>query len=179
MWESYAADMRPKLPGRPANAQVSSDAKAEPTPPKQNTPIPEFRVGEAVRHDKASVSITPAAQAWARTARMDTKTFGKMKKGRMAPEARIDLHGMTVEEAHAALIAFILSRQSQGKRLVLVITGKGRGDGPFPAERGILRRQVPHWLTLPPLAGAVLDVAPAHRRHGGEGAYYVYLRRPA
>ncbi|MEC7257418.1 MAG: Smr/MutS family protein, partial [Pseudomonadota bacterium] len=54
---------------------------------------------------------------------------------------------------------------------------KGEDTGPIPRVRGILRRQVPHWLTTPPLAQAVLDFTPAHIRHGGEGAFYVYLRR--
>jgi len=63
---------------------------------------------------------------------------------------------------------------------VLVITGKGRDDdgpGPIPRRRGVLRHQVPQWLSRPPLGPAVLQVTPAHRKHGGEGALYVYLRR--
>ena len=82
--------------------------------------------------------------------------------------------------AHPALVRFILRAQSDGKRLVLVITGKGRpGDEAvlYPTPRGILRRQVPHWLDIPPLAQAVLQVTPAHIRHGGDGAFYVYLKR--
>ncbi len=111
---------------------------------------------------------------------MDRKAFQKMKRGKATPEARLDLHGMTVAAAHVALTAFILSAQARGKRLVLVITGKGRASddaGPIPARTGVLRQQVPHWLGLPPLRSAVLQVTEAHQRHGGSGAYYVYLRR--
>ncbi|WP_371687459.1 Smr/MutS family protein [Thalassococcus sp. S3] len=112
---------------------------------------------------------------------MDQKAFGKMKRGKLVPEGRIDLHGMTLDRAHPALIRFILASQASGKRLVLVITGKGRkgaDDGPIPTPRGILKNQVPQWLTMPPLAHAVLQVSEAHISHGGAGAYYVYLKRP-
>ena len=102
----------------------------------------------------------------------------KLRRGKLAPEARIDLHGMTLAEAHVALTGFILMSRTLGRRLVLVITGKGRSrGGSAPMQPGALRQQVPDWLRLPPLGEAVLQVAPAHRRHGGEGAYYVYLRR--
>ncbi|HRO15757.1 MAG TPA: Smr/MutS family protein, partial [Paracoccus sp. (in: a-proteobacteria)] len=97
---------------------------------------------------------------------------------KLRPEARIDLHGMTLAVAKAELTGFILSAQSAGRRLVLVITGKGKGDhGPLPTRAGALRHEVPHWLYMAPLAQAVLQIVPAHLRHGGEGAYYVWLRR--
>lgn len=113
---------------------------------------------------------------------MDTKTYGKMKRGKMVPEARIDLHGMTLDQAHPALTQFILTSYSRGFRLVLVITGKGQRDDPhdpIPQQRGVLKRQVPMWLRMAPLNTAVMDVAEAHIRHGGGGAFYVYLRRTA
>jgi DNA-nicking Smr family endonuclease len=112
--------------------------------------------------------------------RMDRKSFQKMKRGKSVPEARLDLHGMNVAAAHSALAGFILSAQTKGKRLVLVITGKGRvtdDTGPIPVRPGILRQQVPQWLGLAPLSSAVLQVSEAHQRHGGSGAFYVYLRR--
>ncbi|MGB8624362.1 MAG: Smr/MutS family protein [Paracoccaceae bacterium] len=112
--------------------------------------------------------------------RMDRRSFERMKRGRISPEGRIDLHGMTLAQAHPALISFILQSHGAGKRLVLVITGKGRDgadDGPMPVRRGVLKHQVPQWLNSAPLAGAVLQITPAHRKHGGSGAYYVYLRR--
>jgi DNA-nicking Smr family endonuclease len=111
---------------------------------------------------------------------MDRRTFQRIKRGKSKPDARIDLHGMTVAVAHPALTSFVLKSHAAGHRLLLVITGKGRGgedDDPVPVRRGILRQQVPHWLTIPPLASVVLQVEPAHDRHGGSGAFYVYLRR--
>jgi DNA-nicking Smr family endonuclease len=111
---------------------------------------------------------------------MDRRRFEKLRRGRLAPEARLDLHGMTSARAHAALAAFVLAAHGSGLRLVLVITGKGRpggSDDHAPHRAGVLRHGVPHWLAAPPLASKVLQVAPAHFKHGGAGAYYVYLRR--
>lgn len=110
---------------------------------------------------------------------MDRRRFDKMRRGRLEPEGRLDLHGMTSERAHAALTAFILSAAAQEMRLVLVITGKGKADDSAhqPRRHGILRHSLPHWLAAPPLIGLILEIAPAHQRHGGAGAFYVYLRR--
>ena len=111
---------------------------------------------------------------------MDARTHRKMTQGKLRPEARLDLHGMTLAAAQPRLMQFILSCHGNGLRLVLVITGKGRGDhGPLPTRPGALRHQVPHWLHSPPLSAVVQQVDAAPFRHGGEGAYYVYLRRPA
>ena len=111
---------------------------------------------------------------------MDSKAFGKLKRGKLRPEGRIDLHGMTLDRAHPALTKFILGSHAKGRRLVLVITGKGKvrdEGGPIPVRHGVLRHQVPQWLSMPPLSSAVLQVSQAHISHGGGGAYYVYLRR--
>ena len=111
---------------------------------------------------------------------MDSKAFARMKRGKLKPEARIDLHGMTLDRAHGALTGFILSSQSRGLRLVLVITGKGDREDPYdpaPRRRGVLKSNVPQWLRMAPLGSAVLQISEAHIRHGGSGAYYVYLRR--
>jgi DNA-nicking Smr family endonuclease len=103
---------------------------------------------------------------------MDRKKFGRLRRGKLSPEAVLDLHGLTQAQAHADLTAFILVSHQMGRRLVLVITGKG-GAG----HAGILRQQVPHWLSLPPLRPCILQLAEAHLSHGGAGALYVYLRR--
>lgn len=85
--------------------------------------------------------------------------------------ARIDLHGLTQDRARAALDGFLLRAFDDGWRAVLVITGKGvQGDG-------ILRRRVPEWLGAPHLTHIVAGISEAHRRHGGEGALYVALKR--
>jgi DNA-nicking Smr family endonuclease len=115
--------------------------------------------------------------------RMDRRKHSRMIRGKLDPEARIDLHGLTLAEAQPALASFILSSRTRGLRLVLVITGKGRTRpaddlGPIPRRPGALKVEVPRWLRSGPLALSVLEVREAHHRHGGTGAYYVYLRRP-
>ena len=84
---------------------------------------------------------------------------------------RLDLHGMTQDEARARLVGFLRRAHEDGWRAAMVITGKGsRGDG-------VLRRYTPEWLAGPELRDIVAGVAEAHRRHGGEGALYVALKR--
>lgn len=155
---------------------------AEPAPHVLAKPrLPLFRLGEKARTSSAHDIAPSQAQAVASAPlQMDAKAFGKMTRGKLSPENRIDLHGMTLSEAHPELIRFILNAQSAGLRLVLVITGKGKRGavhGPIAQRMGALRHQVPQWLRLPPLGPAVLQVAEAHLKHGGSGAYYVYLRR--
>lgn len=140
-----------------------------------------FRIGEKAHVRPAHDILPPLADRLAAApVRMDAKSFARMARGKLVPEARLDLHGLTLAEAHPELIGFILNAQSAGLRLVLVITGKGRpgaDHGPIPQPHGVLRHQVPQWLHLPPLGPSVLQVAEAHLKHGGSGAYYVYLRR--
>lgn len=179
LWDQIARQAKPLHPPRAASRKQAQAAKPSAA---RSDPLAPFRIGEFVTRDAAPNpdAGTAGDNPTAPPVRMDRKAFERLKGGKLSPEARIDLHGMTQAQAHAALTAFILRNQVAGRRLVLVITGKGRGedgDGPIPQRRGILRRQVPHWLHQPPLSGAVLQISQAHRRHGGDGAYYVYLRR--
>ena len=104
---------------------------------------------------------------------IDRRLRQRLARGRIEIDARIDLHGRTQSEAHAALLRFLRRAQSDGRRTVLVITGKGTAEG----GRGVLNRQVPLWLALPEFRTYVLAVEAAHVAHGGEGALYVRLRR--
>ena len=141
-----------------------------------------FHLGEAARQNGPQHDVLPgiAEQIASAAVAMDRKSFQRLKRGKLSPEARLDLHGMTLDQAHGALTAFILRAHGAGKRLVLIVTGKGKDrdiGGPIPVRYGVLRHNVPHWLRLPPLTPLVLQVTEAHTRHGGGGAYYVYLRR--
>jgi DNA-nicking Smr family endonuclease len=117
---------------------------------------------------------------------IDGRTAERLRKGTIEPDARVDLHGLTEEAAHRALTVFLRAALSRGARLTLVITGKGRKPfapaEPFDLEldrrtRGVLKAMVPRWLQEPELVRFVADVRSAHRRHGGAGALYVYLRK--
>jgi DNA-nicking Smr family endonuclease len=127
------------------------------------------------------IAAKPAPAARVET--LTRQTARQLERGRLAVDARIDLHGMRQRDAHAALRRFLKSAQRKGHRHVLVITGKGAdldASRPFyaPEERGVLRQAVPHWLSQPDLAQVVISYAEAPRRLGGEGALYVRLRAP-
>lgn len=144
-------------------------------------PIPAFSLGAQTSREMRDVLPALGERLRSAPVQMDAKSYKGMQRGKLKPEGRIDLHGMTVAQAHPALIAFILKSQAAGKRLVLVITGKGGKREEIgaiaPQRMGALKRQVPLWLNMAPVAGAILQVSEAHIRHGGAGAYYVYLRR--
>ncbi|NCF09100.1 MAG: DNA mismatch repair protein MutS [Gammaproteobacteria bacterium] len=103
---------------------------------------------------------------------VQARTRQRLRRGQLRPEETLDLHGLTRDEAHAQLDAFLARAHASGRRCVLVITGIGRGS----AEGGVLRRALPGWLERHP---EVLDSAPARPADGGTGACYVLLRRPS
>jgi DNA-nicking Smr family endonuclease len=181
LWDRVAERAVPLHPTRQEHAPDLSPTPKPKRPVVSPGPVPDFRVGQKVDAARPHDVMRPLVDRLASSPlNMDNKSFGKMKRGKLKPEARIDLHGMTMAEAHPDLVAFILGSQAVGRRLVLVITGKGKDrddGGPIPTRFGVLRHQVPQWLALPPLSQAILQVTPAHLRHGGHGAYYVYLRR--
>ena len=186
LWRAVARTAKPLHSNAPHILRRPDEPATPIAPPAEFQPpalprLGKFRLGEktktAPRHD-----IAPPLSEALRSAplQMDAKAYGKLTRGKLLPEARIDLHGMTLAEAHPELIRFILNAHANGLRLVLVITGKGKlkdDHGPIPQRIGALRHSVPQWLRLPPLGPSVLQVAEAHLRHGGSGAYYVYLRR--
>ncbi len=112
---------------------------------------------------------------------LDRRNAERLRRGKLPIDGRIDLHGMTQAEAHAALHRFVHASALSGRRCLLVITGKGlrenRSDDIYAPEPGILRRMVPQWLREPGISTHVLAVETAARQHGGGGAYYVLLRR--
>jgi len=154
-------------------------------------PVLQAQGADATRFERPKATVRPRPEAPpARAppaqrpppalAGLDRRQRQRLARGTEPIDRRIDLHGRSQGEAHAALLAFLRSAQVDGARLVLVITGKGgAGGGTVAGARGILRRQVPHWLRLPEFRRCVLAAAPAHPAHGGEGALYVQLRRAA
>ncbi|MDC0116140.1 Smr/MutS family protein [Octadecabacter sp.] len=180
LWEVVAKRADPLV--KPSSA-LARPAPRKPIPLTPAAPrmLPVFKVGQAVNHSRDH-DLLPSLGQQLKSApvQMDQKAFGRLRRGKLKPEARIDLHGMTMAQAHPALTGFILRAASAEHRLVLVITGKGKDrddDSPIPTRHGVLRHQVPQWLSMAPLKGFVLQVSTAHVRHGGGGAYYVYLRR--
>ena len=168
----HAAPVRRKLDLPPVTVAVHHHE-----PPR----LPSFTLGEKARKTVIHNLAPSLAESLDHAPiLMDAKAHTRMRRGKLQPEARIDLHGMTLAEAHPELIRFILNAHAAGCRLVLVITGKGKlkpDTGPIPQRQGVLRHQVPLWLRQIPLSPCVLQIAESHLRHGGAGAYYIYLRR--
>ncbi|MEL7280623.1 MAG: Smr/MutS family protein [Pseudomonadota bacterium] len=181
LWQRVARTTdRLKPEGKPMETMADF---LTPDVPQKKTAVDgtKFKIGEKANGAKRGLPGMATAKAQP-AIHMDKKAYDRLKRGKLKPQGRIDLHGMTMDQAHPALIAFIMSSYAKERRLVLVITGKGQGKdrddfGPIPERPGILRRNVPHWLQTPPLSQVVLQVSEAHGRHGGGGAYYVYLRR--
>ena len=166
LWESVARQIKPlrkkhraiaapaTLPAVEAQATANAVVHPKPIPavappPKKPAPPPLVSLG---RRERTQLS-----------------------KGRKEIEARLDLHGMTQARAHRALAGFLHRAHGEGLTFVLVITGKGKIGA--DSERGVLRRQVPEWLSQPEFRTLVVGFEEAHIGHGGAGALYVRIRR--
>jgi DNA-nicking Smr family endonuclease len=154
------------------------------TAPAKTAPPPKAK---AAKPAPAPAAIPPPAPAKPKAPPplhgLDRRTRGRLSRGSVSIDRRVDLHGLTQAAAHARLARFLRDAQDEGARVVLVITGKGkpigeRSDEMGGGERGILRRMVPAWLAAPDLRPVVIGFDEAGPGHGGAGALYVRLRRP-
>ena len=162
LWQHAMRDAEP-LQGRAIAAPV-------PLEPSRATPTPASPPPEPAR--PVVPTRPPAFTPQATPHGIDRRTLQRLKRGLVSIDARLDLHGMTQDEAHRHLTLFLAHHQRQGARCILVITGIGeRTTG------GTLRRMTPRWLAEPANAARVIAHSPAQKRHGGEGALYVLLRR--
>ena len=182
--ELWAAIARATVPLKGRRLPISETALPVPAPVVAPSPSPrglapgKFKPVPKPVAAKASKAKPPDPPA-SPLVPIERKTARSLARGRATADAVIDLHGMTQVEAHGALIRFLYRAQSAGHTIVLVVTGKGvasdgHGDG---SGRGILRRMVPHWLTLPDLRPLILGFDEAGPRQGGGGALYVRMRR--
>ncbi|ACL56009.1 Smr/MutS family protein [Methylobacterium nodulans] len=164
LWAEIARQVTP-LQGRSLPPEPPS--VPEPPPPAPVRATMARAVPAAARPKPALPPLAP----------IERRVRTALRRGSRTVDAVIDLHGLRQAEAHAALVAFLHRSRGAGHVLVLVVTGKGGpGDDPY-AERGVLRRSVPHWLRLPDLRPLVLGFEEAALHHGGSGALYVRLRR--
>jgi DNA-nicking Smr family endonuclease len=171
LWAKITRSVAPLRQRRPA---AVASAPAPPAPPSRKPSAPAAARAERVTHAAAA---KPAPKPVSPLESLDRRLKQRLARGTQTIDARLDLHGKTQSEAHAALIRFLRRAQRDGARFVLVITGKGgrRDDG---GEGGVLKRQVPLWLRLPDLRPYVVGFETAHVGHGGEGAIYVRIRKP-
>ncbi len=167
LWESVARQTKP-LRKKPRLAKVLPAAPPSETPLAK--PAPPQRPIQAAQPPKVGKPAVPPLAPLGRRERI------KLSRGKNEIDARLDLHGMTQVRAHHALYGFLQRAHSEGMTFVLIITGKGKVGSP-EQERGVLRRQVPHWLSQPEFRALVVGFEEAHIGHGGEGALYVRVRR--
>ena len=165
LWTTVTQSIAPLRGASPAVAEEEGEAAVEAIKP----PRPAARAAKA-----ASVAPPPSPPKPAPPplAPLGRRMRARVARGKQAIDGRLDLHGLTQSEAHSALLHFLRNAIARDARLVLVITGKGRGGEP-----GVLRRHVPQWLGLPEFRSLVVGFEDAHVAHGGEGALYVRIRR--
>ena len=115
--------------------------------------------------------------------KLDKKRQSLLKKGKIEPEKILDLHGLNAKKAEKLVLDFLLKNYLNGVRLALIITGKGKrsreADNSYYTEQdtGILKRSLITWVEKSNMRPTILDILPAHAKHGGGGAFYVYLRK--
>jgi len=167
LWESVAKQTKPlRKKSRLAKAaQETAPAAAKPVaaPPS---------VSHAKPMRPAKPDVVPMPPPLAPLGRRERS---QLSRGRKEIDARLDLHGMTQTRAHRVLSDFLHRAHIDGLTFVLIITGKGKMGA--ESERGVLRRQVPQWLSLPEFRTLVVGFEEAHIGHGGAGALYVRIRR--
>ncbi len=163
LWTAVTKSIAPLREIPATNMDDVAEKAAPPRPVKRTTkPGP---IAHPVPEKKSPPPLTPLGR----------RMKQRVARGKDEIDGRLDLHGLTQSEAHAALLRFLRAASSRGARLVLVITGKGARAA--EGERGVLKRQVPQWLGLPEFRALVIGFENAHIAHGGEGALYVRVRR--
>ncbi len=145
------------LSDKPSDPPSEENSDVAPPPPVDPPPPPRPVAEPALTHGNA-----PG---------LERRTQTNLRRGKIGIEARIDLHGMTQEQAHHALGGFLADSQAAGRRSVLVITGKGAGG------TGVLREAVPKWLNEGANKRMIRAFSHAQPKDGGEGALYVLLKR--
>lgn len=166
LWELVSKQVKPLRKHRVAKAHAAPRTESSPAVTAMRPPSSPRPVAAAPAPRVAKPSVPPLAP-------LGKRERTKLSRGRSEIEARLDLHGMTQTRAHRALAGFLHRAHQDGLTFVLVITGKGRSGG----ESGVLRRQVPEWLSLPEFRAFVVGFEEAAIGHGGQGALYVRIRR--
>jgi DNA-nicking Smr family endonuclease len=154
---------------RAMGVTVPAPERAPPAPPAEPPVLPAARPERRPTPHQARRSS--AALDPHRPVGLDRRTWLRLKRGQVALEQTLDLHGRTQDDAHRALSSFLASAQAAGRRCVLVVTGKGLESG------GTLRHMVPRWLNEGANRERIVAFCPAQARHGGTGALYILLRR--
>lgn len=195
LWKKIAEGVKPLRQTRhkrhavPAPAEGDAPRAKRVPAPMAEKPPPADAPARHLPLKRAEKPLGPPPLVPGQLAGLDRRSGEKLRKGQMTVEAKLDLHGMTQDAAHAAVTRFVEAQHAAGARCVLIVTGKGGksadpfqpkavpGRFTFSAGRGILKEALPRWLNEPRLRTHIIAAQPASRAHGGEGAMYVLLKR--
>ncbi|MBL8547236.1 MAG: Smr/MutS family protein [Hyphomonadaceae bacterium] len=155
LWRRVAASVKARRP-----LSVDTDDAEEPPPVKRVA----ARIGP-------KIAVPAPARAKSAPPPQDRGNEKRVRRGKLDIGGSLDLHGHTQESGRGALLRFLRLAQARGDRTVIVITGVGRGG------EGVLKRRFPEWVAERDMRAFVSGFAPAHRAHGGAGAFYVFLKR--
>ena len=176
LWTEVTRTVSPIHPNRLVREMAEAPSVPETQPKSETSPKRKTETPVNGRHAPQHVAraIGPGHDK-----PIEPRLNRKLRRGQLPIDATVDLHGLRQDEAHAALCRFVASRHARGDRTLLVITGKGlkkTGWGQIE-QKGVLRHMLPLWLNEKTLAPLVAGWQPAAREHGGEGAFYVRLKR--
>ena len=169
LWREVVKFVRPM--GSASLRALGAASPAEPlspAPPPLDPPAVD-RPGSAPSKPCPAKTAPPLAP-------IERKVRRGLVRGHVDIDGKIDLHGMRQHEAHLALRRFLQQQHEAGSRMVIVVTGKGVAAEYDPEGRGVLKRQLPHWLAALELRSIVVGFDQASDKHGGGGAFYVRLR---
>lgn len=180
LWRAVVKDAKP-LPRRAGKPPVETPAVAAPLSTVEAAPVRRAAIVAPLKPAARTPEPPPLTG-------LDRRVSQRLARGQMEVEATLDLHGHSQHEAHEALLAFLTRSRARGLRCVLVITGKGAS--PYarhtlhgasfyevPERQGVLRSAVPRWLAEPAFRTHLSGFQPAHPKHGGGGAFYIWLRK--
>ncbi len=171
LWHHVARKVKP-LPRKNAPRVKLVEAKTKTEAPAPTKAKPKAKPATPAK-PRAAAPVRPAELDAGARVGLDRRQATRLRRGQLELDGRIDLHGKTREEARGALFAFLDRMRARGARCVLVITGKGlRGPG-----SGVIRGELPRWFNHPDLRPGIVAFTEAQPKHGGSGAFYVYLRR--
>lgn len=185
LWEQVMATAEP-LQTKPTDRQIKSETRVQDSKSSAtDKSAAREKMPRAANHSTTQSAALERADAKTKPplSGFDRRQLRQIASGREEIEGRLDLHGFRQREAHYALKGFLMRSQAEGKRMVLIITGKGgpaaieEVDNIGDDERGVLKRLVPKWLAEDDLRPLIVGYSPANARHGGAGALYVRLRR--
>lgn len=154
LWRRVASSVKPRRAKAPPAEETPSPPPTrtvQRTPPAQPPPVRRSAPNASPPQDRGGEK--------------------RVRRGTIEIGASLDLHGHTQDSARTVLFRFLRAAQARGDRTVVVITGAGR------AGQGVLKQRLPEWLAQRDVRALLSGFAPAHRAHGGAGAFYVFLKR--